>query len=52
VKGVVAREISTACFCNTRSKSACAPGRGSFAVNTYAAGPSFLGFMTERLLFS
>src|SRR5215218_6839081 len=51
VNGAVAREISTACFCNTRSNSACAPGRRSSAGSTYAAGPSTRAFVTERLLF-
>jgi hypothetical protein len=51
VNGAVAREISTACFRNTRSNSACAPGRRSSAGSTYAAGPSTRAFVTERLLF-
>src|SRR5258708_6905754 len=50
VNGAVAREISTPCFCSTRSRSACAPGRVSSAVNTYAAGPSVLAFRIDRLL--
>ena len=48
----VAREISTACFCSTRSISAWAPGRGSFAGSTYAAGPSVRDLRIDRLLFS
>src|SRR5215218_9380590 len=51
VNGAVAREISTACFRNTRSSSACAPGRRSSAGSTYAAGPSTRAFVTDRLLF-
>ena len=51
VNGAVACEISTACFCNTRRSSACAPGRRSSAGRTYAAGPSVLAFRTDRLLF-
>src|SRR5437867_4903984 len=51
VNAAVAREISTPCFCSTRSRSACAPGRGSSAVSTYAAGPSVFAFRMERLLF-
>ena len=52
VNGAVAREISTRCFCRTRSSSACAPGRRSSAGSTYAAGPSAFAFVTDRLLFS
>ena len=51
VNGAVAREISTPCFCSTRSSSACAPGRGSSPGSTYAAGPSVFAFRIERLLF-
>ena len=32
--------------------SACAPGRGSLAVSTYAAGPSVFALRIDRLLFS
>ena len=52
VNGAFAREISTCCFCITRSSSACAPGRRSSAGSTYAAGPSVRAFAIERLLFS
>src|SRR5258708_944395 len=51
VNDEVAHEISTPCFCSVRRRSACAPGRGSSAVNTYAAGPSVLAFRIDRLLF-
>src|SRR5262245_21184723 len=50
VDSAVAREISTACFCSTRSSSACVPGRGSSAGSTYAAGPSVRAFRIDRLL--
>ena len=53
VNGAVAREISTRCFCSTRSSSACAPGRGSSAgkhVGRRALRSS--AFRIERLLFS
>src|SRR6266487_256323 len=50
VNDAVAREISTPCFCSVRRRSACAPGRGSSPVRTYAAGPSVLAFKIDRLL--
>ena len=52
VNDEVAREISTPCFCSTRSNSACAPGRRSSAGNMYAAGPSTRALRTDLLLFS
>ena len=52
VNAAVALEISTPCFCSTRSSSACVPRRGSLAGSTYAAGPSTFGFITDRLLLS
>ena len=51
VNSAVAREISTPCFRSTFSSSACAPGRGSSAASTYAAGPSVFALRIERLLF-
>ena len=45
-------ENSTRCFCRIRSNSACAPGRGSFAVRMYAAGPSVFAMRIDRLDFS
>src|SRR2546426_5802955 len=51
VNSEVAREISIPCRCSTQSSSACAPGRGSSAEKTYAAGPSVFAFRIDRLLF-
>src|SRR4030095_741447 len=51
VNGAVARLISPPCACKVLSNSAWLPARVSSPGNTYADGPSFLGFSIDRLLF-